>query len=105
MPEKTNTEIAAQMPPPNAGKGETLILRDVMAIDRTRLANERTLLAWLRTALMLIVSGVSLIKVFEGTTVLEILGFALIPIGLIAAAYGVLRFLHMCARIEREASN
>ena len=32
---------------------EELILRDHLALDRTRLANERTLLAYLRTALML----------------------------------------------------
>ena len=36
---------------------EELILRDHLALDRTRLANERTLLSYLRTALMLMVAG------------------------------------------------
>jgi hypothetical protein len=31
--------------PPYAGMGDTLILRDVLAIDRRRRANERNLLA------------------------------------------------------------
>ena len=42
---------------PYAGRGPHLILQDVLAIDRTRLANERTLLAWLRTAITLLAPG------------------------------------------------
>ena len=36
---------------------ENLILRDHLALDRTRLANERTLLAYIRTAFMLLVAA------------------------------------------------
>jgi len=68
MPNPEDPKDKPKIPPPYAGTGETLILRDVLAIDRTRLANERTLLAWLRTGLMLLVSGVTLIKLFEGQT-------------------------------------
>ena len=88
------------MPPPYANKEETLILRDVLAIDRTRLANERTLLAWLRTGLMLLVSGGTLIKLFEGEPLLEVTGYVLMPLGLIASVLGVYRFLRVQARIE-----
>jgi len=88
------------MPPPYTNKEEALILRDVLAIDRTRLANERTLLAWLRTGLMLLVSGVTLIKLFEGQTLLEITGYVLIPFGLVASVLGVYRFLQVQGRIE-----
>jgi putative membrane protein len=77
-----------------------LILRDVLAIDRTRLANERTLLAWLRTAIMLLVSGVTLIKLFEGITALEVMGALLIPLGLLTAAWGFRRYLHTRILIE-----
>ncbi len=87
-------------PPPYSQPGQPLILRDVLAMDRTRLANERTLLAWLRTALMLLVSGVTLIKLFEGVRTLEILGFSLIPVSILVAAWGVRRYLQTCRLIR-----
>ena len=43
------------------------ILRDQLALERTRLANERTLLAYIRTSFMLIVSGATALKVFTDT--------------------------------------
>ena len=82
-----------------------LILRDVLAVDRTRLANERTLLAWLRTALMELVSGITLIKLFEGMMMAELVGFALLPLGLVTAIYGVRRFFHVRSLIERSDRN
>ncbi len=42
-----------------------LILRDFLAVDRTRLANERTLLSYLRTGLTLMIAGVSGYNVFQ----------------------------------------
>ena len=83
-----------------AGHGEQLILRDVLAIDRTRLANERTLLAWLRTALMLLVSGVTLLKLFEGIMIMEVLGAVLIPAGILTAVLGLRRYLRTRTLIE-----
>jgi putative membrane protein len=41
---------------------EDLVLRDELALDRTRLANERTLLAYARTSIMLLVSGATALK-------------------------------------------
>jgi putative membrane protein len=68
-----------------------LILRDVLAIDRTRMANERTLLAWLRTALMMLVSGITLIKLFGDILAMQATGMALVPL---AIATGVLGLSH-----------
>lgn len=86
--------------PPYVGPADQLILRDVLAIDRTRLANERTLLAWLRTALMLLVSGVTLIKLFDGVLAMQVLGVLLVPGSLITAAAGLLRYRRTRACIE-----
>jgi putative membrane protein len=86
--------------PPYTGHPGQLILRDELAIDRTRLANERTLLAWMRTALMLLVSGITLLKLFEGVTAMEVLGAALIPAGLVTAGLGLRRYLRTRASIE-----
>ena len=41
---------------------ETIILRDYLAIERTRMANERTLLSFLRTGLYLIMTGFSMLE-------------------------------------------
>ena len=85
---------------PYAAKTGQLILRDELAIDRTRLANERTLLAWVRTALMLLVSGVTLLKLFEGILLMEVIGAALIPTGLFTAGLGLRRYLRTRSIIE-----
>jgi putative membrane protein len=85
---------------PYSGHGQQLILRDVLAIDRTRLANERTLLSWLRTALMLLVSGVTLLKLFEGVAVMEVTGALLIPASFVTAGLGVRRYLRSRTLIE-----
>ena len=86
--------------PPYTEHGHQLILRDVLAIDRTRLANERTLLAWVRTAVMLLVSGMTLLKLFEGVLPLEVLGMVLIPVALVAAAIGLHRYFETRRLIE-----
>jgi len=95
-PEMSETTVSS----PYAGRAQQLILRDVLAIDRTRLANERTLLAWLRTALMLLVSGVTLLKLFEGILVMEVLGAVLIPAGIFAGGLGLRRYLRTRTLIE-----
>ena len=61
-------------------KDDDLTLRDHLALDRTRLANERTLLSYFRTAIMLAVSGVTLTNLYPGST------FALVGGSLLAVA-------------------
>lgn len=41
---------------------EDLILRDHLALVRTRLANERTLLSYIRSALYLLLGGIALLQ-------------------------------------------
>ena len=77
-----------------------LILRDHPALDRTKLTNQRTMPAHLRTAIMLLVSGVTLIKVFHSETVVVISGIALLPISLIVAGIGLVSFLMTKRRMK-----
>jgi putative membrane protein len=70
-----------------------------MPAAATRLANERTLLAWLRTALMLFATGVTLIKLFEGVFAMQVLGILLLPTALLAAGVGLRRYLRTRALI------
>ena len=44
---------------------DEMILRDVLAIDRTILANERTFLSYIRAFLNFIIGGISFIKLFD----------------------------------------
>jgi putative membrane protein len=41
---------------------EKIILRDFLALERTRLANERTLFAYIRTSLYLILTGIAFVQ-------------------------------------------
>ena len=68
-----------------------LPLSDRLAISRTDLANERTLLAYVRTALALAAGGVGLVQIFT-THAIMALGWALIPGGALVFVVGVVRF-------------
>jgi len=74
---------------------EELILRDHLAIDRTRLANERTLLAYLRTSLMLLVAGATAVKLVDINTSILVTGWVFLFLGVVIGVVGIWRFLAM----------
>ena len=73
---------------------QELILRDELAIDRTILANERTVMAYFRSSLTLIIVGVTFLH-FADKGALPYLGFALIPFGLAVGVFGFIRYRKM----------
>jgi len=75
-----------------------LILRDELAIDRTRLANERTLLAYLRSAITLLIAGVTMMH-FSEWNWFWALGVLCLPTGVVAGVVGITRYRHMDAKI------
>jgi putative membrane protein len=79
---------------------DNLILRDELAIDRTLLANERTLLSYLRFAVALLIAGVSIIH-FSNEGWFWVLGLACIPTGIITGIIGVARYRRMNKSIVR----
>jgi putative membrane protein len=79
---------------------EELILRDHLALDRTRLANERTLLAYLRTALMLLVAGASAVKFVGKSHDVIITGWVFIGLAVVVAVLGTSRFVAMQRKIN-----
>ena len=74
---------------------DELRLTDVLALDRTVLANERTLLAYLRTTIMLVISSVSLLKLFPDSRSAVITGLALVPLSIIVAGLGLQRYYRL----------
>jgi inner membrane protein YidH len=76
------------------------ILRDQLALERTRLANERTLLAYVRTSFMLIVSGATALKVFADTPGVVITAVLFIVLGAFAGLFGAWRFVSVRRQIN-----
>ncbi|MBN1917171.1 MAG: DUF202 domain-containing protein [Verrucomicrobia bacterium] len=85
---------------------EDPILRDRLALDRTKLANERTLLAYLRTSLVLILSGITIIKLFEieGHTHsggMTALACTLLAVGMVTGIFGGVRSYRTARRMRQ----
>ena len=74
-------------------------LNNHYAYNRTVLANERTLLAYLRTSLTLFVAGVSFIRFFE-VRLLAVLGFVFIGISIILVIFGFYGFIKVRKHID-----
>ena len=64
-----------------------MILRDHLALDRTKLANQRTVLSFIRTSLYLIISGIALMKV-EALQGISWLSYVVIGISVIVLVIG-----------------
>lgn len=73
-------------------KKDELILRDLLATDRTILANERTFLSYLRTFLSLVVTGCTLIKISHNHF-LHIIGCIFIILGTLIGIHGIKTFI------------
>lgn len=73
---------------------DKLILRDELAVDRTLLANERTFLSYLRSAVALAIAGVSIIN-FAEERWFWIFGAVCLPVAVAAAVLGIIRYRNM----------
>ena len=73
--------------------------QEKLAEVRTRQANERTLLAYMRTALTLIVAGVTFIYFFQNFLV-EIIGWLFLPFGAVTLILGIIRYNSVKAHIK-----
>jgi len=82
----------------NAESGP-LTLRDHLAIDRTTLANERTLLGYGRTALALAVVGASTVKIFSSPALIAA-GWSFVAGSMAVLLIGLRRFWQMSRRID-----
>jgi putative membrane protein len=70
---------------------------------RFLLANERTLLAWLRTALTLLAGGVALLQLADRRLLLHAVGIGLLVLGSLAGGIGYRRYRAAGAAIHAGA--
>ncbi len=71
----------------------SLELRDCLALERTSLANERTFFAYARTAIMVLITGVSAFKLFPGILIIFIGGLVAVVLSVILFFIGLKKYL------------
>ncbi|MBP7642132.1 MAG: DUF202 domain-containing protein [Saprospiraceae bacterium] len=70
---------------------DEIILRDYLALERTKLANERTLLSYIRSSLYLLLGGIAIIQL-NGFESIKFLGYLSLGLTIILVIIGVYRF-------------
>lgn len=78
---------------------DRLILRDHLALERTRLANERTFMAYVRSALYLVIGGLALIQL-QGHGDLQWVGFMSLGLSVVFACIGIVRFHTLRSQLD-----
>jgi len=71
-----------------------LILRDHLALERTKLTNERTLFSYIRTSLYLLTAGIGILQI-DSISRLDRLAWICIVSGVILFFWGFVRFWRM----------
>lgn len=79
---------------------EKVILRDYLAIERTRLANERTLLSYIRSSLYLLLGSIAFFQLKEYTN-FKYLALTALIFSLIFFIIGVYRFILLKKSLKR----
>jgi len=83
---------------------EEIILRDHLALERTRLANERTLLSYIRTSLYLTLAGIAFIQI-EGFGSIKWIGYISITLSIIFFMFGIIRFYLLKDKLNKYYTN
>lgn len=79
---------------------EEIILRDYLAIERTRLANERTLLSYIRSSLYLLLAGIAFFQL-EAFPNFKFLAFLSLVFSVVFMAIGIFRFALLKRSLKR----
>lgn len=76
--------------------------REELSLIRTHLANERTVLSYVRTALAFLAAGAGLIHFFA-TFPVEAVGWCFVGVGAGIMIAGIVRYFHVRQRISGRA--
>jgi len=73
---------------------EKIILNDYLALERTRLANERTFFSFLRTSIYLLLAGIAFLQL-QGFEKLKWLGYVSIVFSIVFLATGIVTYFRL----------
>jgi putative membrane protein len=79
---------------------EEIILRDHLALERTKLANERTLLSYIRTTLYLVLGGIAFLGMRDLKEVKN-LGYFSLTLSIIVLLIGIVRFYQLKRHLNK----
>ena len=85
---------------PDYQNKEKIILRDFLALERTTLANERTLFAYIRTSLYLILGGIAFLKM-ESLETIQWLSYLSFGISFLMIVYGIIRYFKLKRKLQK----
>ncbi len=77
---------------------DRIILRDYLALERTKLANERTLLSYVRASLYLILAGITFLQL-KGFESIIWLAYLTLFIGFLLIVIGIWRYFRLQKRL------
>ncbi|MEX0811650.1 MAG: DUF202 domain-containing protein [Chitinophagales bacterium] len=78
---------------------EKIILRDFLAMERTTLANERTLFSYIRTSLYLILAGIAFLKL-EDFADMKWLSYVVFVLSAFLVIGGLIRFQRLKNKLK-----
>lgn len=73
---------------------EKIILNDYLALERTRLANERTFFSFLRTSLYLLLAGIAFLQL-QGFGELKWVGYVSIVFSIVFLVTGIVTYFRL----------
>jgi putative membrane protein len=79
---------------------EEIILRDHLALERTKLANERTLLSYIRTSLYLVLGGIAFLGMRDLEEV-KTLGYFSLILSIFVLLVGIIRFYQLKKHLKK----
>jgi putative membrane protein len=85
---------------PDFKNKEKIILNDYLALERTRLANERTFFSFLRTSLYLVLAGIAFFQLHEFEE-LTWLGFVSIFFGIVFFVTGIFTYFRLKNKLNK----
>jgi putative membrane protein len=83
---------------------DQIILRDYLALERTKLANERTLLAYSRTSLYMLLGGIAFLQLEDFNSIIWV-GYLAIGLSIVLISVGIYRFFLIKYRLTNYYTN
>jgi putative membrane protein len=75
-------------------------LQDYLALERTKLANERTFFSFLRTSLYMLLGGIAFLQL-QGYDEMKWMGFVTISLSVIIFVIGIYRYIKLGKKLKR----